>query len=158
MEHAITQVRQQNAQQTKLIADLQKSVTDIRNTPPQVVRVQAPAPKPMVKKVAPKKPRAEEEGTAEKTQAVTERRFCSSAEILFSRHPERRVGGREGAKDLGDVERDSRIAPRDQASIGALFVVQILSLPHTRPPAAQDDGGGVVLLTEGLPLSGWRAR
>ncbi|HYI10614.1 MAG TPA: hypothetical protein VEK57_16255 [Thermoanaerobaculia bacterium] len=56
MERAITQLRQQNAQQTKLIADLQKSVTDIRNTPPQVVTVQAPAPKPAAKKVTPKKP------------------------------------------------------------------------------------------------------
>lgn len=46
IERELALVRAQNAQQTKLITDLQKSVTDIRNAPPKVVTVQAPPPKP----------------------------------------------------------------------------------------------------------------
>ena len=60
LERELTLVRTQNAQQTKLIADLQKSVTDIRNAPPKVVTVQAPppkpAPKPTARKTTTKKP------------------------------------------------------------------------------------------------------
>ncbi len=55
LARAIALVRTQNAQQTKLIADLQKSVTDLKNAPPKVVTVQAPAPKPAAKKVTPKR-------------------------------------------------------------------------------------------------------
>jgi hypothetical protein len=55
LARAIALVRTQNAQQTKLIADLQKSVTDLRNAPPKVVTVQAPPPKPAAKKVTPKR-------------------------------------------------------------------------------------------------------
>lgn len=59
LTHALTQVRRQNEQQTKLITDLQKSVMEIRNAPPKVVTVQAPAPKPVAaKKVTPKKKKA----------------------------------------------------------------------------------------------------
>lgn len=59
VEREVTLLRAQSAQQNKLIADLQKSVTDIRNAPPKVVTVQAPPPKPKptisVKKSTPKK-------------------------------------------------------------------------------------------------------
>jgi hypothetical protein len=55
LARAVAQLRAQNAQQSKLIADLQKNVTTIGNRPPQVVTVQAPAPKPAAKKVTPTK-------------------------------------------------------------------------------------------------------
>lgn len=55
LEHAVTVLRQQNDQQAQLIADLQKSVTELRNAPPKVVTVTAPAPKPVVKKATPKR-------------------------------------------------------------------------------------------------------
>jgi hypothetical protein len=59
LERELTLVRAENAQQTKLISDLQKGVTDIRNAPPKVVTVEAPPPKPpskvSVKKSTPKK-------------------------------------------------------------------------------------------------------
>ncbi len=55
LARAVAQLRTQNEQQSKLIADLQKNVTTIRNTPPQVVTVQAPAPKPAPAKVTPQK-------------------------------------------------------------------------------------------------------
>jgi thioredoxin-like negative regulator of GroEL len=55
LQRAINQLRTQNEQQSKLIADLQQSVTTINNRPPQVVTVQAPAPKPPATKAAPKK-------------------------------------------------------------------------------------------------------
>ena len=51
----ISLLRSQNVQQSKMIADLQRSVTDVKNAPPKVVTVQAPAPKPAAKKVTPKK-------------------------------------------------------------------------------------------------------
>lgn len=52
---AIRLLRQQNEQQMKLIAELQKSVAEIRSAPPKVVTVTAPAPKPAPKKKAPAK-------------------------------------------------------------------------------------------------------
>jgi hypothetical protein len=56
LARGLAQVRTQNEQQTKLITDLQKSVTAIRTAPPPApVTVQAPAPKPAAKKVTPKK-------------------------------------------------------------------------------------------------------
>jgi hypothetical protein len=55
LARAVAVVRTQNEQQAKLIADLQKSVIDLKNAPPKVVTVQAPAPKPAVKKAPPKK-------------------------------------------------------------------------------------------------------
>ena len=57
LQRELTLVRAQNAQQTKLITDLQTSVTAIANKPPQVVTVQAPAPapKPAAKKTTPAK-------------------------------------------------------------------------------------------------------
>lgn len=56
LTRAVTMVRTQNEQQSKLIADLQKSVTDLRNAPPKVVTVQAPPPKPkpVIRKSTPK--------------------------------------------------------------------------------------------------------
>jgi hypothetical protein len=55
-EQELASLRAQNAEQTKLITDLQKGVQDIRNAPPKVVTVTVPAPKPAPpKKVAPKK-------------------------------------------------------------------------------------------------------
>ena len=55
LARAISVLRSQNEQQTKLITALQKSVTDAKNAPPPAAVVQAPAPKPAAKKVAPKK-------------------------------------------------------------------------------------------------------
>lgn len=55
LERAVAQLRKQNDQQTKLIADLQKSVTAMQTAPPKAPAVQAPAPKPAAKKAAPKK-------------------------------------------------------------------------------------------------------
>ena len=59
VERELNFLRAQNAQQNKLITDLQKSVTEIKNAPPKVVTVQAPPPKPapkvVVKKSTPKK-------------------------------------------------------------------------------------------------------
>lgn len=54
-ERELSLLRAQNAEQTKLITDLQKSVTDIRNAPPKVVTVQAPPPPKPVSKVSVKK-------------------------------------------------------------------------------------------------------
>jgi len=56
LEHAVSVLRTQNQQLAKLIADLQKSVIELRNAPPKVVTVTAPAPKPPPpKKTATKK-------------------------------------------------------------------------------------------------------
>lgn len=55
LERDMATLRTQNVQQSKLIADLQKGLTEVRNAPPKVVTVQAPAPKPAVKKPPPKK-------------------------------------------------------------------------------------------------------
>jgi thioredoxin-like negative regulator of GroEL len=53
LERAVTALLKQNDQQSKAIADLQKNVAEIRNAPPKVVTVQAPAP--AKKKPTPKK-------------------------------------------------------------------------------------------------------
>lgn len=57
LARAVSVLRTQNEQQSRLITDLQKNVTTIGNRPPQVVTVQAPPPpKPVpAKKVSPKK-------------------------------------------------------------------------------------------------------
>lgn len=63
LDRELSLIRAQNAQQAKLITDLQKSVTAIQNKPAPVVTVTAPPPKPAivvtkkppVKKAAPKK-------------------------------------------------------------------------------------------------------
>lgn len=68
LARAVAQLRTQNEQQSRLIADLQKNVTTIRNTPPQVVTVQAPAPKPAPAKVTSKKK------TTPKKKTTTKRR------------------------------------------------------------------------------------
>ncbi len=52
---AIGALRKQNEDQNKLLTNLQKSVTEIRNAPPKVVTVAAPAPKPAPKKTSTKK-------------------------------------------------------------------------------------------------------
>lgn len=55
----VAQLRSENAQQAKLLRDLQTNVTAIQTAPKPVVTVEAPAPKPApkpaVKKPAPKK-------------------------------------------------------------------------------------------------------
>lgn len=69
LARAVALLRKQNEQQTKQLADLQKSITAIGNRPPQVVTVQAPAPKPAaVKKATPKKK------TTAKKKTTTKRR------------------------------------------------------------------------------------
>lgn len=55
LARAVTHVRTQNEQQSKLIAELQKNITELKTAPPKVVTVQAPAPKPAAKKAPPKK-------------------------------------------------------------------------------------------------------
>jgi hypothetical protein len=63
LEHDIGLLKSQHTQQARLIADLQKGVTEVKARPPQVVTVQAPAPKPppakktTTKKSTPKKKR-----------------------------------------------------------------------------------------------------
>jgi len=55
LEREIANLKTQHAQQTRLLGDLQKSVTEMRNAPPKVVTVTAPAPKPAPAKKAPVK-------------------------------------------------------------------------------------------------------
>lgn len=69
LARAISLLRSQNEQQEERISALQKSVTEVRNAPPKVVTVQAPAPKPAAKKVTPKK-----KTTPKKKKAPTKRR------------------------------------------------------------------------------------
>lgn len=63
LERDVSTLRTQNAQQSKLIADLQKGLTEVKNAPPKVVTVQAPAPKPAVKKPPPKKTSTKKKST-----------------------------------------------------------------------------------------------
>ncbi|MGZ5431436.1 MAG: hypothetical protein ACXW31_03980 [Thermoanaerobaculia bacterium] len=55
LARAVALLRAQNAEQSRLIADLQKSVTAIRTAPPPAPAVTTPAPQPASKKVTPKK-------------------------------------------------------------------------------------------------------
>ncbi len=56
LARAVSVLRAQNEQQSRMIADLQKNVSTIGSRPPQVVTVQAPSPAPApAKKVTPKK-------------------------------------------------------------------------------------------------------
>jgi thioredoxin-like negative regulator of GroEL len=57
MGRALAALRKQNEEQSRVIEEVRNSVTELRNAPPKVVTVQAPAPKPapVVKKPAPKK-------------------------------------------------------------------------------------------------------
>jgi hypothetical protein len=55
LARSVALLHKQNEQQSKLIRDLQTNVTAIRNAPPRVVTVQAPAPKPAPARVTPKK-------------------------------------------------------------------------------------------------------
>ena len=51
LARSVSALRKQNDEQAKLITDLQKNVTEIRNAPPKIVTVQAPPPpKPAPKK------------------------------------------------------------------------------------------------------------
>lgn len=57
LAHAVSALRTRDEQQTKLITDLQKNVTEMKNTPPpKAATVAAPAPKPPPKKAPAKKP------------------------------------------------------------------------------------------------------
>jgi hypothetical protein len=67
LSRAIAQIRRQNEQQSKLIADLQTNVNAIRNAPPPPVTVTAPTPKPPAKKVTAKKPAAKKTTPKKKT-------------------------------------------------------------------------------------------
>lgn len=57
LARAIALLRTQNEQQSQLIEELQKNVTEVKNAPPKIVTVQAPAPapKPAAKKAPVKK-------------------------------------------------------------------------------------------------------
>jgi hypothetical protein len=68
LSRAIAQLRKQNEQQTQLITGLQRSVTEVRNAPPKVVTVQAPAPQPAAKKAAPKKKTTPKKKTSSRTR------------------------------------------------------------------------------------------
>lgn len=50
LARSVNALRKQNDEHSKLITDLQKNVTEIRNEPPKVVTVQAPPAKPEPKK------------------------------------------------------------------------------------------------------------
>ena len=67
LARVVAQLRAQHEQQSQAIAALQKNVTTIGNRPPQVVTVQAPAPKPAPVKVSAKK-------TPPKKKTTTKRR------------------------------------------------------------------------------------
>jgi hypothetical protein len=55
LARAMKSVTAQNAQQTKLIGELQRNVDELKKPAPAPVVVQAPAPKPAPAKVTPKK-------------------------------------------------------------------------------------------------------
>lgn len=56
LARAVSRIASQNVQQTKMIVELQKIVTDVKNAPPKIVTVEAPPPKPApAKKTTPKK-------------------------------------------------------------------------------------------------------
>jgi len=57
LARAVSALNEQNADQSKLLADLQKNVTEIKNTPPPkpVTVAKPPEKKPAPKKPAPKK-------------------------------------------------------------------------------------------------------
>lgn len=57
LQRAVLALRRQNEQLTSLIYDLQKTVTEVKNTPPKTILVQAPAAKPAARP-APAKRRA----------------------------------------------------------------------------------------------------
>ena len=69
LARVVAQLRAQNEQQSQMIAALQKNVTTISNRPPQVVTVQAPAPKP-----APAKKVTSKKKTPPKKKTTTKRR------------------------------------------------------------------------------------
>ena len=67
LSRAIAQIRKQNEQQSKLIADLQTNVNAIRTAPPAApVTVTAATPKPAAKKVTSKKPTPKKKTTPKK--------------------------------------------------------------------------------------------
>ena len=68
LARAVTLLRTQNEQQSRMINDLQKNVTTIGSRPPQVVTIQAPAPPPPApaKKVSPKKTTTKKKTTPKK--------------------------------------------------------------------------------------------
>ncbi len=68
LARVVAQLRAQNEQQARLLADLQKTVGEVKSAPPQVVTVTAPAPKPVEKKVTPAKK------TPPKKKTTTKRR------------------------------------------------------------------------------------
>jgi hypothetical protein len=64
LARVVAQLRTENAQQAKLLADLQKNVTTIQTAPPPpAVTVQAPAPKPEPKATPKKKAPAKKRTT-----------------------------------------------------------------------------------------------
>ncbi|HUR81220.1 MAG TPA: hypothetical protein VM733_10665 [Thermoanaerobaculia bacterium] len=67
LARAVSMLRTQNEQQQKMIEGLQASVTDVKNAPPKVVTVQAPAP-------APKKVSTPKKKTSTKKRSTRRRR------------------------------------------------------------------------------------
>jgi TolA-binding protein len=67
LARGVAQLRKQQEQQTKLVADLQKSVTVLQTPAPQPVNVQAPAATPAAAKPAPAKKAAPKKSTKKKT-------------------------------------------------------------------------------------------
>lgn len=67
LARAVALLHRQNEQQSRQIADLQKSVTAVRMAPPpSAATVTASAPKPAVKKVTAKKPTPKKKTTSKK--------------------------------------------------------------------------------------------
>lgn len=63
LERDIAMLRTQHAQQSKVIEELQKDLTGVKNAPPKVVTVEAPAPKPAPQKTPPKKSSTKKKST-----------------------------------------------------------------------------------------------
>jgi hypothetical protein len=68
LARAVAQLRAQTEQQARILADLQKTVGEVKSAPPKVVTVMAPAPEPVAKKVTPAKK------TPPKKKTTTKRR------------------------------------------------------------------------------------
>jgi len=73
LARAVAAVRTQNTQQERLISDLQKNFSEMKNAPPKVVTVTAPAPQP-AKATAKKTPPAKKKTTTKKTTTKKKRR------------------------------------------------------------------------------------
>jgi hypothetical protein len=77
LSRSVALLHKQNEQQSKLIRDLQQNVTAIRNAPPKVVTVQAPAPKPAPARVTSKKKTTAKKSTSSKKKPTSRKKTTS---------------------------------------------------------------------------------